>query len=56
MGSEKFTIEECTQAAEIFGYSPEMVAAALKCAGKEKYTEAEARKIVKAFAKKEVTK
>lgn len=56
MEPEKFNIEECTQAAEIFGYSPEIVAAALKCAGKKEYTEAEAKKVIKAFAKKEVTK
>ena len=49
-----YTIEELTQAArKVFGYSPWLVSAALKCSNKKKFTLAEAKKIVKAFAEKE---
>lgn len=54
MEPEKFTVEEFVQVSEIFGVSSDIVDAALRHDGKGVYTEAEARKVVKAFAKKEV--
>ena len=43
-----------TTAWEHFDFAPELVATALKLAGKEKCTLTEAKKIVKAFAEREV--
>lgn len=45
-----YTIEDLVKAANTFGYSSALVAAALKASGKTSFTLEEAQEIVKAFA------
>lgn len=52
-----YTVEEFVRAADsVFGkhYSPDIIRAAMKVAGKETATKAEAKKIISEFAEKEV--
>lgn len=49
-----YTIEELVKAAFDLGYSPALVAAALKLSGKTEFTKEEAQKIIKKFAEMEV--
>ena len=55
--SAAYEINDFVKAAQkIFGYTGALVEAALKLAGKEKYTVEEAKQIVRAFANKPVTR
>ena len=52
-----YTVEEFVKAADsVFGthYSPDIIRAAMKVAGKDTATKAEAKKIISEFAEKEV--
>lgn len=55
MAEATYTAAElAAQARQLFGTTPEVVAVALKTAGKEKATVAEAKKTVEDFLKREV--
>ena len=54
-GESTYTIDEFAKAPDAVGSnSPHLVRAALMMAGKERYTQAEAKQIVKTFSEKEV--